>query len=386
MDMVLRAWAEDITAPIERVTAALSRLRDDPTALGPDALDDEGWVALLGASGTELEELCELADAVRGRVTEPGVLTFVVNRNLDTGVAARLISDERRSDDPTLADLVGEAVELGATEICMQGPLPADRPAGDYVRLVEEITGAADGLHLHAYRAAEIADGATRTGTTVDEHLRRLLAAGLGSIPGTAAQILDDTVRGYLSPTGSAPAREWIEVIEAAHGVGLFSTATIVYGHVETPGQQVAHLRTLLGIQRRTGGFSELILMPMVSSNTPPHLIDAATSSASQRETRALHAVARLMSAGLIDHLQVAWTKLGSDTVDLLLRGGADDIGGLLLDGRLMPHAGPEAGRVLDVDTLVAVADRAGRTPRQRTTRYAEPETHRLLPLPRVRS
>ncbi|MDV7174473.1 FO synthase [Gordonia amicalis] len=384
--MVLRAWAEDITAPIERVTAALSRLRDDPTALGPDALDDEGWVALLGASGTELEELCELADAVRGRVTEPGVLTFVVNRNLDTGVAARLISDERRSDDPTLADLVGEAVELGATEICMQGPLPADRPAGDYVRLVEEITGAADGLHLHAYRAAEIADGATRTGTTVDEHLRRLLAAGLGSIPGTAAQILDDTVRGYLSPTGSAPAREWIEVIEAAHGVGLFSTATIVYGHVETPGQQVAHLRTLLGIQRRTGGFSELILMPMVSSNTPPHLIDAATSSASQRETRALHAVARLMSAGLIDHLQVAWTKLGSDTVDLLLRGGADDIGGLLLDGRLMPHAGPEAGRVLDVDTLVAVADRAGRTPRQRTTRYAEPETHRLLPLPRVRS
>ncbi|MDV6309835.1 FO synthase [Gordonia amicalis] len=384
--MVLRAWAEDITAPIERVTAALSRLRDDPTALGPDALDDEGWVALLGASGTELEELCELADAVRGRVTEPGVLTFVVNRNLDTGVAARLISDERRSDDPTLADLVGEAVELGATEICMQGPLPAGRPAGDYVRLVEEITGAADGLHLHAYRAAEIADGAARTGTTVDEHLRRLLAAGLGSIPGTAAQILDDTVRGYLSPTGSAPAREWIEVIEAAHGVGLFSTATIVYGHVETPGQQVAHLRTLLGIQRRTGGFSELILMPMVSSNTPPHLIDAATSSASQRETRALHAVARLMSAGLIDHLQVAWTKLGSDTVDLLLRGGADDIGGLLLDGRLMPHAGPEAGRVLDVDTLVAVADRAGRTPRQRTTRYAEPETHRLLPLPRVRS
>lgn len=384
--MVLRAWAEDTTAPIERVTAALSRLRDDPTALGPDALDDEGWVALLGASGTQLDELCDLADTVRRRVTDPDVLTFVVNRNLDTGVAARLLSGERRSGDPTLADLVGEAVELGATEICMQGPLPADRPAADYIRLVEEITGAADGLHLHAYRAAEIADGATRTGVSVVEHLRRLRAAGLGSIPGTAAQILDDTVRGHLSPTGSAPASEWVEVIEAAHGVGLFSTATIVYGHVETPGQQVAHLRTLLGIQRRTGGFTELILMPMVASNTPPHLVDAATSTASQRETRALHAVARLMSVGLVDHLQVAWTKLDTDTVDLLLRGGADDIGGLLLDGLLMPEAGPEAGRVLDADTLVAVAERAGRAPRQRTTRYTEPETHRLLPIPQVRS
>ncbi|ETA07357.1 MULTISPECIES: FO synthase [Gordonia] len=384
--MVLRAWAEDITAPIERVTAALSRLRDDPTALGPDALDDEGWVALLGASGTRLEELCELADTVRARVTDPDAVTFVVNRNLDTGVAARLISDERRPGEPALAELVGEAVELGATEICMQGPLPADRPATDYVRLVAEITDAAAGLHLHAYRAAEIADGAVRTGVPIVEHLRRLRAAGLGSIPGTAAQILDDSVRGFLSPTGSAPAREWIEVIEAAHGVGLFSTATIVYGHVETPEHQVAHLRTLLGIQRRTGGFSELILMPMVASNTPPHLTAAATSTASQRETRALHAVARLMSVGLIDHVQVAWTKLDPDTVDLLLRGGADDIGGLLLDGRLMPDAGPEVGRVLDADTLVAIAERAGRTPRQRTTRYAEPEAHRLLPIPQVRS
>ncbi|MBD0859723.1 FO synthase [Gordonia sp. zg691] len=379
--MVLRAWADDITAPTERVTAALRRVRDDPTALGPDVLDDQGWVALLGASGQELEELCALADAVRGRVTDPGSLTFVVNRNFDTGIVSRL-----GPDGPTLAELVTEAVELGATEVCMQGPLPADLPADDYVRLVEEITAAAEGLHLHAYRPPEIVDGAVRTGVSVDDHLRRLRAAGLGSIPGTAAQILDDTVRGYLSPTGSAPVSDWTEVIEAAHGVGLFSTATIVYGHVETPEQQVAHLKTLLGIQRRTGGFTELILMPMVASNTPPHLVGAATSTASQRETRALHAVARLMSVGLIDHLQVAWTKLDTDTVDLLLRGGADDIGGLLLDGRLMPEAGPEAGRVLDVDTLVDIAARAGRTPRQRTTRYHQPEPHRQLPIPQVRS
>ncbi|MGP3705473.1 FO synthase [Gordonia paraffinivorans] len=383
--MVLRAWADDTTAPTERVTAALRQLRDDPTALGPDALDTEGWVALLGASGSGLEELCELADAVRRRVTDPEALTFVVNRNLDTAVAARLGPADTRGADPSLTDLVAEAVELGATEICMQGPLPADRPAEDYVRLVAEITGAAEGLHLHAYRAAEIADGARRSGVGVAEHLQRLRDAGLGSVPGTAAQILDDAVRAYLSPTGTAmPVSEWVEVIETAHRTGLFSTATIVYGHVEYPEQQVAHLRTLLDIQARTGGFSELILMPMVDTNTPPHLRDAATATASQRETRALHAVARLMSAGLIDHLQVAWTKLDAETVEKVLRGGVDDIGGVLLDGRLMPEAGPEAGRVLGVETIADTAHRIGRVPRQRTTRYGAPDPARLLPIPQV--
>ncbi|MCT1355193.1 FO synthase [Gordonia sp. p3-SID1431] len=376
--MLLRAWAEDIMAPIERVTAALSRVRDDPT-LGADALDDDGWVALLGASGAQLDELCDLADTVRRQVTDPEVLTFVVNRNLDTGVVSRL-----GPDDPGLDELVAESVALGATEICMQGPLPAELPADGYVRLVEDITGAADGLHLHAYRAPEIVDGAERAGITIVEHLERLRSAGLGSVPGTAAQVLDDTVRATLSPTGTAPpVGSWVDVIETAHRVGLFSTATMLYGHVETPAHQIAHLRLLLEIQRRTGGFSELILMPLLPENVPPHL-DTPSRTASERETRALHAVARLMTAGLLDHLQVAWTKLPAATVDLVLRGGADDLGGLLLDGTLMPGAGPESGRVLDAAAVVDIAARAGRRPRQRTTRYGVPEPDRQLPLPQV--
>ncbi|MFE0750030.1 FO synthase [Gordonia sp. NPDC058843] len=379
--MLLRAWAEDITAPIERVTAALSRVRDDPT-VGADALDDDGWVALLGASGAQLDELCDLADAARRRATDPDVLTFVVNRNFDTGVVSRL-----GPADPGLDELVAEAVGLGATEICMQGPLPAELPADRYVGLVEEITGAADGLHLHAYRVPEVVDGAERAGVSVVEHLERLRSAGLGSVPGTAAQVLDDTVRAQLSPTGSAPpVAGWVDVIQKAHRVGLFSTATMLYGHIETPAHQVAHLRLLLEIQRRTGGFSELILMPLLPENVPPHLSDAASRTASERETRAVHAVARLMSAGLVDHLQVAWTKLPATTVDLVLRGGADDLGGLLLDGTLMPDAGPEAGRVLDAAAVVDIAARAGRTPRQRTTRYEVPEPARQLPLPQVSS
>lgn len=374
--MVLRAWAENIPAPIERVTAALARVRDEPMAA--DALDDDAWVALLGADGDELDELCEIADSVRARLTDPQSLTFVVNRNFDTCVVSRLGPGE-----PSLAELVAEALELGATEICMQGPVPDKLPAERYVELVAEITGAADGLHLHAYRPPELLDGARRSGRALGDHLERLRLAGLGSFPGTAAQILDDEVRAALSPTGAAaPVAEWIDVVERAHGAGLSSTATMLYGHLESPRHQVAHLRTLIDIARRTGGFTELIVMPLPAGNAPPHLATAATREVSERETRAVHAVARLMTAGTIDHLQVAWTKLPADTVDRVLRGGADDIGGLLLDGTLMPQAGPEAGRVLDVETLVGIADRAGRTLRQRTTRYGEPAPDQMLAVP----
>lgn len=362
--MVLRAWASDIRAPIDRVSTALSAVRDDPASL-----TDADWVALLGAGGPQLEELCALADEARGRVTDPAALTFVVNRNLDTAVVCAL-----GPDDPTLEDLVTEAARLGATEICLQGPVPAGAPGDTYLRLVERIHRAAPEIHLHGFRATEVADAADRMDVDVAEFLRRARDAGLGSVPGTAAQILDDEVRAALAPSGTPPpVADWVRIIETAHAAGLFSTATMLYGHVETPAHQVAHLRLLTEIQRRTGGFSELILMPLLPANAPAHLADTATGAASQRETLALHAVARLLTLGTIDHLQVAWTKLDSDTVDLLLRGGADDIGGLLLDGALLPSAGPEAGRVLDPDTLAATAARAGRTPVQRTTGYRTP-------------
>ncbi|GAA1480875.1 hypothetical protein GCM10009624_13150 [Gordonia sinesedis] len=372
--MVQRAWASDIRAPIDRVTTALTRLRDDAASL-----TDVDWEMLLGADGPHLEELCVLADAARARVTDPDALTFVVNRNLDTAVVSPPTAGQ-----PTVEALVAEAHELGATEICLQGPVPADAPADDYLRLIDRIHTTAPDIHLHAFRPPEIRDAAHRMGIGIDEFLRRARTAGLGSVPGTAAQILDDEVRAPLAPTGTAPpVDEWITTIEAAHAAGLFSTATMLYGHIETPAQQIAHLRLLLDIQRRTGGFSELILMPLLPENTPAHLPRPA-ASASRRETRALHAVARLLTLGAIDHLQVAWTKLDPDTVDLLLRGGADDIGGVLLDGRLMPAAGPEAGRVLDPETLAAIAFRAGRVPVQRTTGYGVPAPDRLLPIPQV--
>lgn len=372
--MVLREWAADTYAAVDDVRAALRQVADDPASLTDDA-----WVALLGASGPELDELCALADVARRQVTDPQTVTFVVNRNFDTAVVAA----ERSG--PSVEELVAEAWALGATEICMQGTLPADAPDDGYLRLVARIHAAAPELHLHAYRPPEVVDAARRMGVDITEFLTRAHAAGLGSVPGTAAQVLDDEVRAHLSGGTAEPVADWVAAIEAAHGVGLFSTATLLYGHVETPGQQVAHLRLLNEIQSRTGGFSELIVMPLRPENAPPPVAAQARSTVSLRETRALHAVARLITHGRFAHLQVAWTKHDRDTVEVLLAGGVDDIGGLLLDGDLMPAAGPEVGRVLATADLADLAARAGRTPVQRTTAYTEPPADRLIAVPAVR-
>ena len=370
--MVLREWARDAVAETADVRAALRRVAADPAS----PTDDE-WVALLGADGPELDELCAIADAARRAVTDPGALTFVVNRNLDTTVIA-----SGAAGVPELSALVDEAWQLGATEICMQGPIPADAPDDGYLRLIEQIHAVAPEMHLHAFRPPEVRDGASRMGMGIPEFLGTARDAGLGSVPGTAAQILDDELRAHLSGGSAPPVAEWIESIEAAHDVGLFSTSTLLYGHIETPRHVVAHLRLLNEIQDRTNGFSELIVMPMLPSAAPGHL--GASGMASRRETRAVHAVARLLTLGRFAHVQVAWTKLDPDTVIDVLRGGADDIGGLLIDGALMPAAGQEAGRVMTALQVAAIAARVGRTPVQRTTGYGAPSAAMLTPLPEV--
>lgn len=370
--MVLREWARDAVAETADVRAALRRAATDPASL-----TDGEWVALLGADGTELDELCAIADSARQTVTDPDALTFVVNRNFDTTVIA-----SGADGVPELSALVDEAWQLGATEICMQGPIPVDAPDDGYLRLIEQIHAVAPEMHLHAFRPPEVRDGAARMGLSIPEFLSRARDVGLGSVPGTAAQILDDEVRARLSGGSAPPVSEWIESIEAAHDVGLFSTSTLLYGHVESSRHIVAHLRLLNEIQDRTGGFSELIVMPMLPSMAPAQL--GAHGLASRRETRAVHAVARLLTFGRIAHVQVAWTKLDPDTVIDILRGGADDIGGLLIDGVLMPAAGQEAGRVLSAQQVADIAAVVGRRPVQRTTGYDAPSAALLTPIPQV--
>ena len=349
--------------PADRVREWLRAAASDPASL-----PDEGYEALLGADGPQLEELCQLADSLRQAAGD--ALTYVVNRNLDTAAVAGADPASRER----LATLVAEARELGATEICMQGPLPASSD-DDYLDLIAAVKAAAPGIHLHAFRPAELLDGAARRGLPLEKFLIAARQAGLGSVPGTAARILDDGVRARMRGGPDFPVSQWVEVIEAAHRAGLTSTSTMVFGHIETPAHQVAHLRLLAGIQDRTGGFTEFIAMPFVpgaAAVTAPGLAGTDVPGPSWRQTRAVHAVARLMLHGRIGNIQAAWPKFGLDASVELLRGGANDLGGLLLDGRLAPDAGAEAGLVLTLDDVARVTRELGRPLRQRTTRYGE--------------
>jgi 5-amino-6-(D-ribitylamino)uracil---L-tyrosine 4-hydroxyphenyl transferase len=335
----------------------------------PAGLPDQGYAALLGADGPQLDELCQAADALRERAVGDG-LTYVVNRNLDPSAVAGPDPASRRR----LAALVAEARELGATEICLQGPLPPDS-ADDYLDLIAAVKATAPQLHLHAFRPPELLDGAARRGLPLAEFLLAAREAGLGSVPGTAARILDDDVRARLAGGPDLPVSRWVEVIEAAHRAGLTSTSTMVFGHIETPAHQVAHLRTLAAIQDRTGGFTEFIAMPFVPAAarvTAPGLVGADVPGPSWRQVLAVHAVARLMLHQRIANIQAAWPKFGLDASVDLLRSGANDLGGLLLDGRLAPDAGAEAGLVLTLDDVDRVARELGRPVWQRTTGYGK--------------
>lgn len=329
-------------------------------AADPAGLDDAAWVELLGAHGTDLEELAALADQVRHERVGDAV-TYAVNRNVDASIG---LSPDR------VAELAAEAVALGATEVCVQGVPPAAQGADGYLDLARAVKRGGPGLHLHAFRPAELADGAARAGLPLAAWLTALHEAGVDTVPGTGARILEDRIRTLLTGGTDLPAERWIELVTAAHTAGLRSTATLVYGHVESARDQVRHLRTLARVQDATGGFTELIPMPWLSAESPVEVPGARVVTL--RESRAVHAVARLMLAGRIDHVQAAWTKLGLRGAQLVLAGGADDLGGVLLDGVLDPGAGPERGRELSVADVTRLAAELGRPTRQRTTTYGQ--------------
>ncbi|TAJ47036.1 MAG: 7,8-didemethyl-8-hydroxy-5-deazariboflavin synthase subunit CofG [Herbiconiux sp.] len=335
----------------------------------PAALSDADYVTLLSTRGRDLDALSAVADGIRSRRVGDAV-TFVANRNLDL---ARLGVDLSLEDVAAIAD---EAVSRGMTEVCAQGAFAPHLAAETPFLLARAISSR--GLHLHAFRPAEILAGAAQAGQSLDEHLIALRESGVASVPGTGARILDDTVRAQLSGGTDMPAAEWIRVITAAHRHGLPSTATMVYGHVESPAQIVAHLRTLARIQDETGGFREFILMPHVPVDTPG--IDT-RPPAGLDESRAVHAVSRLLLDGRIDHHQAAWPKHGLRATALLLASGADDIGGLLDPGILFPTVGAEAGRAIRRSDVEQLARDLGRGVRQRSTSY---ET--VVPMPATSS
>jgi FO synthase len=363
--------------------AALSHAETDPAGLS-----DAEALALFGADGEALDALCGLADDLRAQAVGDEV-TYVVNRNINftnvcyTGCRFCAFAQRRGDADAYTLSMteVGERAEqawaVGATEICMQGGIHPDLPGTAYFDLAAEIKRRVPDLHLHAYSPMEIVNGMTRTGLPAREWLRRAREAGVDTIPGTAAEILDDDVRWVLTK-GKLPAAAWVDIVTAAHEVGLPSSATMMYGHVDTPAHWVAHLRLLRRVQERTGGFTEFVALPFVHHSSPIYLAGVARPGPTVQENRAVHAMARLMLHGAIDNIQCSWVKLGTDGCLAVLRGGVNDVGGTLMEETISRMAGSQHGSSRTVAELEALGTAAGRPVRQRTTTYGRVPPERI--------
>jgi FO synthase len=359
------------------VAAALRQAERDPAAL-----TDEAAVALLGADGPDLEALAGIADALRREVMGDDV-TYVVTRNINftnvcyTGCRFCAFAQRRTDADAytlslqQIGDRAAEAWNAGATEVCMQGGIHPDLPGTAYFEIASEVKRRSPGLHVHAFSPMEVMNGASRTGLPVREWLVRAKEAGVDSLPGTAAEILDDDVRWVLTK-GKLPASAWIEVITTAHELGLPTSATMMYGHVDTPAHWVGHLRVIRSIQERSGGFTEFVLLPFIHSSAPIYLAGLARPGPTRRENRAVHAVSRLLLHGAIGSIQCSWVKLGDEGCRDALRGGANDLGGTLMEETISRMAGADHGSYKTISGLRAIAEPLGRPLRPRTTTYGE--------------
>ncbi len=387
-DDVYGDWsALELPAPREHVSgdvaAALRRAADDPAGL-----TDAQYLALLECDGADLEALAALADDVR-RDTVGDEVTYVVNRNINftnvcyTGCRFCAFAQRRTDADAytlsldEVADRAREAWAVGATEVCMQGGIDPQLPGTAYLDLARAVKAGAPDLHLHAYSPMEVVNGAARLGTSIEDFLVAAREAGVDSLPGTAAEILDDEVRWVLTK-GKLPTAQWVEVVTAAHRVGLPTTSTMMYGHVDAPHHWLGHLRVLARLQDESGGFTEFVPLPFVHTNAPLYLAGVARPGPTVRDNRAVHAVARLLLHGRIDHVQCSWVKLGPEQCGQVLAGGVDDLGGTLMEETISRMAGSAHGSRKSVEDLEAMVRAAGRAPRQRTTTYGDvpPERH----------
>ncbi|HSK54775.1 MAG TPA: 5-amino-6-(D-ribitylamino)uracil--L-tyrosine 4-hydroxyphenyl transferase CofH [Jiangellales bacterium] len=344
-------------------------------------------VALLGARGPEVGAVAALADEIR-RDSVGDTVTYVRNRNINyTNVCTYRCRFCGFSKGPlslnlrgrpyllTLDDIVQrvrEAWAAGATEVCLQGGIHPDFDGDYYVDVCRAAAEAAPDIHVHGFTALEVTEGARRLGEPLRDYLLRLRAVGLRSLPGTAAEILDDEVREVICPD-KISTDEWLECHRVAHSVGLRSNVTMMFGSVERPVHQARHLLRTLALQRETGGFTEFVGLPFVHMAAPIYLKRGSRRGPTWREVVLLHAVARIVYRGAIDHVQASWVKLGTAGLHQLLAAGVDDLGGTLMEENISRAAGASHGQLLDELELAAVVENAGRTLRRRTTLYGDP-------------
>ncbi|MFG3508028.1 bifunctional FO biosynthesis protein CofGH [Streptomyces sp. NPDC047821] len=365
------------------IREALAVAADDPTRL-----TDDQALALLHADGPALDALCRTADDIRRDAVGDDV-TYIVTRNINftnvcyTGCRFCAFAQRRTDADAytlsldQVADRAQQAWDVGAVEVCMQGGIHPDLPGTAYFDIARAVKQRVPGMHVHAFSPMEVVNGATRTGLSIREWLTAAKEAGLDSIPGTAAEILDDEVRWVLTK-GKLPAATWIEVVTTAHELGIRSSSTMMYGHVDQPRHWLGHFRTLARIQQQTGGFTEFVTLPFIHTNAPVYLAGIARPGPTTRDNRAVTAMARVLLHPYIPHIQTSWVKLGADGAAEMLRSGANDLGGTLMEETISRMAGSSYGSYKSVQDLVAIAEAAGRPARPRTTLYGEvPEERR---------
>lgn len=365
------------------VRQALAVAADDPTKL----TDDEA-LALLHADGPALDAVCRVADDIRRSVVGEDV-TYIVTRNINftnvcyTGCRFCAFAQRRTDADAytlsldQVADRAQQAWEVGAVEVCMQGGIHPDLPGTAYFDIARAVKERVPGMHVHAFSPMEVVNGAARTGLSIREWLTAAKEAGLDTIPGTAAEILDDEVRWILTK-GKLPAADWIEVVKTAHSLGIRSSSTMMYGHVDQPRHWLGHFRTLAAIQQETGGFTEFVTLPFIHTNAPVYLAGIARPGPTDRDNRAVTAMARILLHPHIPNIQTSWVKLGAEGAAEMLRSGANDLGGTLMEETISRMAGSSYGSYRSVKDLVAIAEAAGRPARPRTTLYGEVPAERV--------
>ena len=385
-DSVYGDWAEVAahlsTAPVRTgsdVLAGLELAAEDPAALLEEKHEDQA-LALFNSDGSALDELTRIADDLRREVNGDDV-TYVVNRNINFSnvcyVGCRFCAFAQRERDADayrlsveqVADRAEEAWRDGASEVCMQGGIDPKMPVTAYADLVRAVKARVPGMHVHAFSPMEIVTGAAKAGVSVRDWLTELRAAGLDTIPGTAAEILDDDVRWVLTK-GKLPASAWVDVVTTAHQLGIRSSSTMMYGHVDHPRQWLGHFRVLAGIQDVTGGFTEFVALPFIHTNAPIYLAGIARPGPTWRENRVVHAMARVLLHGRIGNIQCSWVKLGDDGTREMLDGGCNDVGGTLMEETISRMAGSEHGSARTVAQLKELAAVAGRPAVERTTVY----------------
>jgi FO synthase len=358
-----------------------------------ERLSETEIVRLFAARGPEVEEICAAADALRAK-TNGDTVTYVVNRNINyTNVCSYACSfcafskgklhDHLRGRpyDLALEEIARrtqEAWQRGASEVCLQGGIHPAYTGDTYLTLLRTVKEAVPGMHVHAFSPLEISHGAQTLGLSLAAYLERLRKSGLGSLPGTAAEILDDDVRARICPD-KLNTREWLEVVGTAHDVGLRTTATIMFGHIEDSRSWAAHLLHMRDLQERTGGFTEFVPLPFVHMEAPMYLKGGARRGPTWREVMLMHAVARLALHPLVANIQASWVKAGPAGVARLLAAGVNDCGGTLMNESISRAAGTQHGQELPPEEMEAMIRAAARTPRQRTTLYraVDPERAR---------